>query len=76
MAQKISITLETDTLKFLDSKTKNRSQFINKLLEKLHKEEKLEELRQAYINQAKDPEETTEIELWDFTVGDGLTADD
>ena len=72
MAQKISITLEENLLAYIDSQTQNRSKFINEILAKSCKEQKLQELREAYLKQAKDEEEQREIELWDSTAGDNL----
>ncbi len=63
--QKISITLDKDVLAFVDSQTNNRSQYINSVLKKQQKQKQLETLKQAYIEQARDPEEIAEITLWD-----------
>lgn len=76
MTQKISITLEEHILNFIDSKTNNRSQFINTVLSQLRQQEKLKELEQAYIDQANNSEEIAEIKLWDQTVADGLEKDE
>lgn len=76
MSQKISITLDKSAIEFIDSQTKNRSQFINSLILQAQKEERLKELERAYIEQAKDKDEVTEISLWDCTAGDGLSDDD
>ena len=73
MAQKISITLDQEVLEFIDSQTTNRSKLINEVFAKMRKNYALEQLKQAYIDQAKDSEEIAEIELWDITAGDGLT---
>ena len=72
MTQKISITLEENILAFVDSQTKNRSQFINEILVKFYKEQQLEKLKNAYLQQAQDEDEQKEIELWDSTAGDNL----
>ncbi len=76
MAQKISITLDQEVLEFIDSQTTNRSKLINEVFAKMRKKYALEELKQAYIDQAQDPEEIAEIELWDITAGDGLIDED
>lgn len=72
MVQKISITLDENLLAYIDSQSKNRSQFINAILAKSYQEQQLKELRNAYIQQAQDEEEINEIELWDCTAGDNL----
>ncbi|MGV2831509.1 type II toxin-antitoxin system MazE family antitoxin [Myxosarcina sp. GI1(2024)] len=76
MSQKISITLDKNAIEFIDSQTKNRSQFINSLILRAQKEKRLKELERAYIEQANDKDEATEILLWDCTAGDGLSDDD
>ena len=76
MAQKISITLDSTTIDFIDSQTNNRSQFINAVLSQLHKQHRLKELEQAYIEQANDEAEIEEMKLWDATVGDALDEDE
>ena len=50
----------------------SNSQFINKILSKEQKRQLLQELENAYIELANDPEYQAEIELWDVTVGDGI----
>ena len=70
--QKISIILDESSIAFIDSQSSNRSQYINSLIKKLQQEQQIEELKQAYITQAQDPEEITEIAFWDCTVGDGI----
>ena len=72
MAQKISITLEENLLAYIDSQTQNRSKFINEIVAKSCREQQLQDLRDAYIKQAQDEDEQTEIELWDSTAGDNL----
>ncbi len=76
MAQKISITLDQEVLEFIDSQTTNRSKLINEVFAKMRKNYALEQWKQAYIDQAQDSEEITEIELWDITAGDGLIDED
>lgn len=76
MTQKISITLDENVLKFVDSQTNNRSQFINEILSNLQKQQKLKELESAYIQQAQDSNELEEIALWEQTISDGLTEDE
>ena len=72
MTIKISITLEDELVQFVDSQGNNRSKFINDVLAKAKKEKLKEDLKQAYIDQNKDPQFWTEFEVWDVTVGDGI----
>ncbi|MBE9047244.1 hypothetical protein IQ255_23060 [Pleurocapsales cyanobacterium LEGE 10410] len=72
MAQKISITLDEEVLAFIDSQTNNRSQLINQVFDKLKKQQALNELEAAYIEQSQDEDEIAEIKLWDVTIADGI----
>ena len=76
MAQKISITLDEEVLAFIDSQTKNRSQLINQVFDKLKKQQALSELEAAYIEQSQDEDEIAEIKLWDVTIADGIDDED
>lgn len=76
---KVSITLAPDILEFVDTKAKqsgqNRSSFINGLLEQAKKQVFLEELANAYAEQAADPEFQAEVTVWDTVASDGLDAE-
>ena len=72
MTVKISITLDNEVIKFIDSQGGNRSKTINTLLAKAKREKLQEELKAAYIDQNNDPQFWSEFELWDSTIGDGL----
>jgi metal-responsive CopG/Arc/MetJ family transcriptional regulator len=74
MSAKVSITLDEEVLEFVDRSSQNRSQFINAILSKEKKRQILQELEDAYIELANDPEYQSEIELWDVTTGDGIDA--
>jgi metal-responsive CopG/Arc/MetJ family transcriptional regulator len=74
VSAKVSITLDEEVLEFVDKSSQNRSQFINAILSKEKKRQFLQELEDAYIELASDPEYQSEIELWDVTVGDGIDA--
>ena len=76
MARKISITLDEEVLAFIDSQTKNRSQLINQVFDKLKKQQALSELEAAYIEQSQDEDEIAEIKLWDVTIADGIDDED
>jgi metal-responsive CopG/Arc/MetJ family transcriptional regulator len=74
MSAKVSITLDEEILDFVDRSSQNRSQFINQILSKEKKRQFLQDLEDAYIELANDPEYQAEIELWDVVVGDGIDA--
>jgi metal-responsive CopG/Arc/MetJ family transcriptional regulator len=74
MSAKVSITLDEEVLEFVDRSSQNRSQFINEILSKEKKRQRLKELADAYTELATEPEYQAEIELWDATVGDGIDA--
>jgi metal-responsive CopG/Arc/MetJ family transcriptional regulator len=75
MSVKVSITLDKEVLEFVDRSSQNRSQFINEILSKAKKTQRLKELEDAYTELATDPEYQAEIELWDITAGDGIDAE-
>jgi metal-responsive CopG/Arc/MetJ family transcriptional regulator len=74
MSAKVSITLDEEVLEFVDKSSQNRSQFINEILSKEKKRQFLQELQDAYIQLAADPEYQAETELWNVTIGDGIDA--
>jgi metal-responsive CopG/Arc/MetJ family transcriptional regulator len=74
MSKKVSITLDDEILNFVDQRSNNRSSFINRILWEEKKRIFLQDLANAYEEQAKDLEFFEEIAAWDTTVGDGLGA--
>lgn len=74
MSKKVSITLDEEVLNFVDSRTNNRSSFINNILLKEKKRIFIKELADAYKEQANDPTFQAEISVWDITITDGLNA--
>jgi hypothetical protein len=74
MSTKVSITLDDEVLTFVDQLASNRSSFINNVLLKEKNRVFLQELAEAYSEQANDPEFQNEITVWDVTAGDGLDA--
>jgi hypothetical protein len=74
MSTKVSITLDDEVLTFVDQLASNRSSFINNVLLKEKNRVFLQELAEAYSEQANDPEFQNEIAVWDVTAGDGLDA--
>ncbi len=69
---KISINLDDSSLEFLDRVTKNRSQYINELIQQQRRKAFEAKLEADYREQSNDPEWQAEIELWHSTAGDGL----
>lgn len=72
MSKKVSITLDDDVLSFVDQRAGNRSSFINQLLLKERHRIFMQELEEAYLEDANDPVAKEERSLWEITVGDGL----
>jgi metal-responsive CopG/Arc/MetJ family transcriptional regulator len=74
MSKKVSITLDDEVLAFVDQLASNRSSFINDVLRKEKNKIFIKELKDAYQDQANDPEFQAEISVWDVAAGDGLNA--
>jgi predicted transcriptional regulator len=74
MSKKVSITLDDEVLTFVDQLASNRSSFINDILLKEKRRIFMQELEDAYKEQANDPMFQEEISLWDITGEDGLNA--
>jgi hypothetical protein len=72
MSKTVGITLRDEILKFVDQSAENRSSFINNTLWKEKRRIFMEELEDAYKEQANDPDFQKEISVWDVTVDDGL----
>lgn len=72
--RRVSLTLDESVVEFVDAQTDNRSHFINEILWNEKRRRFLEELGNAYEEQANDPEFQRENELWHTTVSDGLDA--
>ncbi len=72
MTQKITISLEDTVYQYLQTKTNNRSAYINDLIARQKQEEEDRLLEQAYIDQENDPEFHSEKQLWECTTGDGI----
>lgn len=73
---KIGINISDRSLKYLDKAAKNRSAFIDRLIEEKRKKDFQEELEKAYIDQENDPEFHAEVEAWDCVVGDGIDEEE
>jgi metal-responsive CopG/Arc/MetJ family transcriptional regulator len=74
MSKKVSITLDDEVLSFVDKLASNRSSFINDILRQEKKRILMQELADAYQQEANDPAFRSEIADWDVTAGDGLDA--
>jgi metal-responsive CopG/Arc/MetJ family transcriptional regulator len=74
MSKKVSITLDDEVLSFVDRLASNRSSFINDILRQEKKRILMQELADAYQQEANDPTFQSEIADWDVTAGDGLDA--
>lgn len=75
MTKKISISVDEKILEYIDCESKNRSAFINKCVEEVRQNRKKEALKAAYLDQEQDPEFWSEFELWDNTIGDGISEE-
>lgn len=74
MSKKVSISLDSEVLDFVDRSSSNRSSFINEVLWQEKRRIFMKELEDAYKEQASDPEFQEEVAAWDIVVGDGLNA--
>jgi predicted CopG family antitoxin len=70
--EKITISISDRAYRYLTEAAKNRSKFINDLIEKQEQTDFEQRLEQAYIDQEQDPEFHIEKQLWECTVSDGL----
>jgi metal-responsive CopG/Arc/MetJ family transcriptional regulator len=76
MTKNISITVNERNLEYLDSQVKNRSKYINELIES-DRQSKLEaSMRAGYIAQAQDPAMEEEEKLWSIAIADGIEDED
>lgn len=74
MSKKVSITLDDEVLDFVDRLASNRSSFINKILWQEKRRIFMQELENAYKEQASDQKFQDELSLWEVASGDGLNA--
>ena len=72
MSKNISITINEQNLKYLDSQIDNRSKYINELIESDRRSKFEDSMRQGYIAQSQNKEMQEEDELWEVTIGDGI----
>ncbi len=76
MTKKISITVNEENLKYLDSQIKNRSKYINELIEKDRRSKFEARMRAGYIAQSQNQNMQEEDQLWEVTIGDGIEDED
>lgn len=75
MKQKITVSLDTELVAFLDSQGKgNRSDYLNCLLNSQRSAQLEAEMITALKQDMEDPEYQAEIAAWDCVVGDGIDA--
>ena len=72
MNKRITITLDQEVLTYLDSKTNNRSSWINEIIKQKQQQELIALLEEGYKQMSNNPEIREEISVWDTVVGDGL----
>jgi hypothetical protein len=75
MTKKISISVDDELLDYVDRESKNRSAFINQCIKEIRTSRQQEALRNAYLDQEQDPQFWSEFELWDNTIGDGISEE-
>ncbi len=73
MTKKISISIDNKLLEYIDRESKNRSAFINQCIDEVRQNRRNEALKAAYLDQEQDPQFWSEFELWDNTIGDGIS---
>lgn len=77
MTHRVTITLDEESFEFLnDVANNNRSAYINKLLKQERRNYLQAALRKANQEEAKDTNYQEELQEWDSTLSDGLTAND
>ena len=72
MSKRITITLDQEVLTYLDSKTNNRSSWINEIIKQKQQQELIALLEEGYKQMSNNPEIRAEISVWDTVVRDGL----
>lgn len=76
MSNNISISLDRDNLNYINTQTKNRSQYINDLIAQDRQKKFAELMKQGYLSQNQDPEIREDDKLWEITTGDGIDETD
>ncbi len=60
----------------MDSQIKNRSKYINELIEKDRRSKFEARMRAGYIAQSQNQNMQEEDQLWEVTIGDGIEDED
>ena len=68
MTKNISITVNEENLKYLDSQIKNRSKYINELIEQDRRSKFEARMRAGYIAQSQNQEIQEEDLLWEVAI--------
>jgi metal-responsive CopG/Arc/MetJ family transcriptional regulator len=76
MTKNISVTVSEQNLQYLDSQIKNRSKYINELIEKDRRNKFESSMRAGYIAQSENQEIQAEERLWEVALSDGLEDED
>ena len=76
MTKNISITVNEQNLEYLDSQIKNRSKYINELIEKDRRNKFEASMRAGYIAQSQNKEMQSEDRLWEVAIADGIVDED
>ncbi len=76
MSKNISITINAENMQYLDSQIKNRSKYINELIEKDRRIKFEEKMREGYLAQSRSIEMQEEDQLWKVAIADGIEDED
>lgn len=77
MTHRVTITLDEESFEFLnDVASNNRSAYVNQLLKQERRNFLQAALRKANQEEAEDTNYQEELQEWDSTLSDGLTAND
>lgn len=77
MTHRVTITLDEESFEFLnDVASNNRSAYVNQLLKQERRNFLQAALRKANQEEAEDKNYQEELQAWDSTLSDGLTAND
>lgn len=76
MSSNISISLNQENLEYLKTQVKNRSKYINDLIERDRQEKFAALMKQGYLSQNQDTEIQEDDRLWELTAGDGIVETD
>ncbi|NJK51779.1 MAG: CopG family transcriptional regulator [Acaryochloridaceae cyanobacterium CSU_3_4] len=76
MKEKVTITLDTELIAFVDDRADgNRSDYFNSLVQHHRQAVLKQQMIQALQEEVENPDYQAEIDAWDSVVGDGLDAE-